>query len=272
MSIITITNQKGGCGKTVTAINLASGLARNGSKTLLIDLDPQAPLAPGLSVRPPADLLPIAEAIKKRRVGEIALPTPTANLFVAPGDVSLDHQALANEPLRDTILQRALAPVKAGFDYILIDTPPHLDLVTLNAIMAADWLILPCDADKESLQSLKRTLQVAFTYVEHRPEIDPSTFYKVLVTIFDDRDKVMNTWFETELSKLTNPPFVTKIHRATAFKKARAYGMSIFDYGEKNPKAGERGGSDFQSLTEEVIAYDAQRRNTRERRHADAAS
>jgi chromosome partitioning protein len=261
MSIITITNQKGGCGKTVTAINLASGLARHGSTTLLIDLDPQAPLASGLGVQPPANLLPIAEAIKTRRVGEIVLATPTKNLFVAPGDVSLDHQALANEPLRDTILQRALAPIKARFDYILIDTPPHLDLVTLNAIMAADWLILPCDADKESLQSLKRTLQVAFTYIEHRPEIDPSTFYKVLATIYDDRDKVMNTWFEAELAKLSNPPFTTRIHRATAFKKARAYGMSIFDYGEKNPKAGEKGGSDFRNLTEEVIAYDTQRRN-----------
>jgi chromosome partitioning protein len=271
MAIITITNQKGGCGKTVTAINLASGLARRGLKTLLIDLDPQAPLASGLGVQPPANLLPIAEAMKKRRVGDIVLATPTDNLFVAPGDVSLDHQALANEPLRDTILQRALATIKDEFDYILIDTPPHLDLVTLNAIMAADWLILPCDADKESLQSLKRTLQVAFTYIEHRPEIDPATFYKVLMTIFDDRDKVMNTWFEAELAKLTNPPFMTRIHRATAFKKARAYGMSIFDYGEKNPKAGERGGSDFQQLTEEVITYDTQRRNPGKRRHADTA-
>src|SRR5271156_4205412 len=91
MAIITITNQKGGCGKTVTAANLACGLARKGNKVLLMDLDPQAPLAPGLGVKPPDDLLPIAEAIKSKRVGGVVQPTPTANLFVAPGDVSLDH-------------------------------------------------------------------------------------------------------------------------------------------------------------------------------------
>jgi chromosome partitioning protein len=261
VTIITITNQKGGCGKTVTASNLACGLARKGNKVLLMDLDPQAPLATGLGVEPPDDLLPIAEAIRKRRVGELVQPTPTANLFVAPGDVSLDHQALANEPLRDTVIQRALAPLKGKFDYILLDTPPHLDLVTLNAIMAADWLILPCDADKESLQSLKRTIAVAFTYIEHRPEIDPATFYKVLVTIFDDRDKTMNGWFSDELAKLSNPPFKTKIHRATAFKKARAYGLSIFDYTERyaGQAGGKRGVADFEQLTDEVIAYGSQR-------------
>jgi len=261
MAIITITNQKGGCGKTVTAANLACGLARKGHKVLLMDLDPQAPLAPGLGVNPPNDLMPIADAIKMKRVGGVVQPTTTANLFVAPGDVSLDHQALANEPLRDTILQRALAPLRKEFAYILLDTPPHLDLVTLNAMMAADWLIVPCDADKESLQSLKRTLSVAFTYIEHRPEIDPATFYKVLITIFDDRDKIMNGWFEEELAKLGNPPFKTKIHRATAFKKARAYGMSIFDYTERyaGQAGGKRGVSDFEQLTKEVIAYASQR-------------
>ena len=261
MAIITITNQKGGCGKTVTATNLACGLARKGNKVLLMDLDPQAPLATGLGVKPPDDLLPIAEAIKKKRVGELVQPTPTGNLFVAPGDVSLDHQALANEPLRDTVIQRALEPLKGKFDYILLDTPPHLDLVTLNAIMAADWLILPCDADKESLQSLKRTIAVAFTYIEHRPEIDPATFYKVLVTIFDDRDKTMNGWFDDELAKLSNPPFNTKIHRATVFKKARAYGLSIFDYTERyaGQAGGKRGVADFEQLTDEVIAYGPQR-------------
>ena len=267
MTIITITNQKGGCGKTVTAVNLACGLARKGNKVLLIDLDPQAPLASCLGVKPPDDLLPIAEAIKQRRAGEVIQPTPIANLFVAPGDVSLDHQALANEPLRDTVLQRALAPIKSGFDYLLLDTPPHLDLVTLNAIMAADWLILPCDADKESLQSLKRTITVAFTYIEHRPEIDPAAFYKVLATIYDDRDKTMNGWFEAELAKLGNPPFKTKIHRATAFKKARAYGLSIFDYNERyTGQAGSRRGvADFEQLTEEVMAYGPQRRNPGDR-------
>jgi chromosome partitioning protein len=264
MPTICVTNQKGGCGKTATAINLASGLARKGLSVLVMDLDPQAPIAPGLGVRPSEDMLPIAEAIKKKRLPEIVLPTPTENLSVVPGDVSLDHAALTNEPLRDTLLQRALAPLREQFDYILLDTPPHLDLVTLNAIMAADWLILPCDSDKESLLSLKRTLEVAFEYIQHRPEVDPERFYRVLVTIYDDRDKTMNVWFEEQLKKLGNAPFETKIHRATAFKKARAYGLSIFDYTERHSgyAGGRRGVADFEGLTEEVMTYESARGNS----------
>ncbi len=260
MAIITITNQKGGCGKTVTATNLAMGLVRAGAKVLVADLDPQAPLAVAFRVKPSDELLPIADAMKLRRVGEIVCETPTAGLSLVPGDMSLDPQSLAQELMRDTILERALAPLKRKFDYILIDTPPNLDLVTLNAIMASDWLILPCDADREALTSLRRTLEVTLRCLEYRPDVDPETFYKVLVTIYDDRDKTVNVWFEEQLSRLQNPPFETKIHRATAFKKARAHGLTIFDYDERHPKAGgSRGVLDFEQLTEEVISYEARR-------------
>jgi chromosome partitioning protein len=267
MSIITITNQKGGCGKTVTATNLSVGLARAGKRVLVIDLDPQAPLAVGLRVTPPADLLPIADAIKQRRLSEIVVETPTPGLSLVPGDMSLDPQSLAQELMRDTIVERALRPLAGGFDFVLLDTPPNLDLVTLNAIMAADWLILPCDVDRESLTSLTRTLEVTLKCLQYRPHIDPATFYKVLVTIFDDRDRTVNTWFEEQLGRLENPPFRARIHRATAFKKARAHGLSIFDYAEKYPKAGAgRGVEDFEQLTEEVLAYESQRRDSDERR------
>ena len=269
MAIITITNQKGGVGKTITTVNLAAGLARTGAKVLAIDLDPQAPLAVAFGVTPPADLIPIADAMKLRRVGEIVCGTQTPSLWLVPGDMSLDPQALANELPRDTILERALASLRPQYDYILLDTPPNLDLVTLNAILASDWLILPCDADREALTSLKRTLEVTLKCLQFRPHMDPAMFYKVLVTIYDDRDKTVNVWFEEQLARLGNPPFQTKIHRATAFKKARAHGLSIFEYAEKYPRSGgERGGQDFQQLTEEVIAYEAQRIHQHERRSA----
>jgi chromosome partitioning protein len=267
MATIGITNQKGGCGKTVTAINLAAGLARAGFRTLVVDLDPQAPIAAGLGVKPPEEIPPIAEAIKRQQLGALTLATPTPGLFVAPGDVSLDHQALANEPLRDTLLARALAPIEGQFDYVLLDTPPSLDLVTLNAIMAADWLILPCDVDRESLVSLVRTLEVTFEYVRHRPEVEPEGFYEVLVTMYDHRDQVMNAWFEGQLAQLACPVFRTRVRRATAFKKARANSLPIFDYRERNRLSGpaaRRGVEDFLSLTQEVIAHEAQRRDRRD--------
>src|SRR5512142_1647776 len=263
MPVLCVTNQKGGCGKTVTATNLAAGLARRGKKTLIVDLDPQAPVASCLGVQTPAELVPMVDALtKKGRAGERVLASPTPNLFVLPGDATLDHEALVRVPLPDTVLQRALQPLRGWFDFLM-----------LNAIMAADWLIVPCDADKESLQSLRRTIEVAFTYVEHRPEIDPARFYRVLRTIVDERETVINGWLEAELRGLGAPIFGAAIHRATAFKKARGYGQSIFDYTERHRGSGgaERGVADFEQLTEEVIWY-ARGADPAEWRWADCAA
>jgi chromosome partitioning protein len=273
MAVITITNQKGGVGKTVTATNLAVGLARNGKNVLVLDLDPQAPLATAFGAIVSDDLLPIADALKQRRLRDIVCATRTPRLSLIPGDLSLDPQALANEILRDTVLDRALKPLRERYDFILLDTPPNLDLVTLNAIMTSDWLILPCDADRETLESLKRTLEVTFRCLQFRPELDPERFAKVLMTIQDERDRTVNTWIKEQLTQLGDPPFKTIIRRATAYKKARAHGLSIFEYDEARPNSGGRKGvEDFQKLTEEVIAYETQRRNRHKHRapaHAD---
>jgi len=269
MAIIGITNQKGGCGKTATAINLAAGLARSGATVLVVDLDPQAPIAPGLGVAPADDLIRMADAIKYGRLTELVIPTSTPGLFVAPGDNSLDPAAISNQPLRDTLLQRALTPLRPRFDFILLDTPPNLDIVTLNAFMAADWLILTSDVDRESFISLNRTLEVAFEYAQFRPEVDPQHFYRVLVTIYDPRDLTINEWFGKNFASLAEQSFRTRIHRATAIKKARAFGQSIFDYSQRSRLALASAGravADFESLTREVLAHETQRRNS-----ADAA-
>jgi chromosome partitioning protein len=267
MAVVTITNQKGGVGKTVTATNLAVGLARKGKTVLALDLDPQAPLATAFGACVSDDLMPIADAMKQRKLQGIACPTRTASLWLIPGDLSLDPQALANEMLRDTVLDRSLKGLRERYDYILLDTPPNLDLVTLNAIMASDWLILPCDADRETLESLKRTLEVTYRCLQFRPDMAPEWFAKVLMTIQDDRDRTVNAWLREQLRGLGNPPFQTIIHRATAYKKARAHGLSIFEYDEQHPNSGGRKGvEDFQQLTEEVIAYETKRRNRHKHR------
>lgn len=256
-TIIGVTNQKGGVAKTATAINLSVALARRRRKTLLIDLDQQGSISRclGLSLRD--DLLPIAEAIKQRRAGEIVVETSTPNLFVMPGDNSLDNDALSTEKLRDTVLQRALSPIRDRYDFIICDSAPRLDLVVTNLIMAADWLILPCDADRESVESLKATLSVVFAYLEYRPEAKPGTFYKVLVNLYDERHRIMNAWLERQLAMLGNPPFRTWIHHSTAFVQARNHSLSIFDYAEAH-RASEgckRGVSEFEQLAEEVMDY-----------------
>jgi chromosome partitioning protein len=259
MQIICVTNQKGGCGKTVTTLNLGAALARKGSSVLIVDLDPQAPIAPGLGAMSSDhngyELLPIANAIKERKLDSIIIATSTERLFVAPGDNSLDAQALQRKP--HSTLRRALKALTQPFDFILLDTPPNLDLVTLNGIMAADWLILPCDVDKESLMSLKRTLEVVFEYVEDRDDVEEvESFYRALVTIYDQREKVMNRWFDKQMGTQDTIMFNTRIHRASAFKKARTGGMSIFDYvGHGRTDEERRAIEDFEKLSEEVSAH-----------------
>ena len=260
MPTICITNQKGGCGKTMTAINLGAGLARQDQRVLLVDLDPQGPLAAGLGVTLPEDLLPLAPAILDRLLDRIVVPTPTAGLWVVPSDTSIDAQAFSKKP--PTTIRRALRALEQPFDFIVLDTPPNLDLVTLNAIMAADWLILPCDVDKESLLSLRRTIEVVFEYVEDREDVVLEDFYRVLVTMVDPRSRVMNRWFETQIAPLATVLFQTRIHRADAFKKARTEGLSIYDYvttRRMHSKESQRAAEEYTRLTEEVIAHATRR-------------
>lgn len=235
MRTIAVTQQKGGVGKTATAVHLAAGLARAGHPTLIIDLDPQAPVAPHLGVVPPDDLIPLAAAIADGRLPEVTLITAHENLFVAPGDPGLDPAAFARLPMRETLLKRALDALPRAFDFVILDTPPSLDLVTLNAVMAADRAILPCDADAESVKSLGRTLKVIHTYLQFRPGTDPARFARVLVTLADPRRRVLNGWAAAQLAPLCDVTFATAVHKSEAFPKARANGETVFEYAARHP-------------------------------------
>jgi len=271
--VIGITAQKGGVGKTMTAINLSAGLASKGRSVLVIDTDPQSPIAKKFDITPPDDLLPIAYALKQRQLNKIILKSPRFDgLSVAPGDVSLDDKALSTERFRDTIFEKAIQPVRDEFDYILIDTPPTLDLVTTNAMVAADWLILPTDVDADSLQSLRRTLDVAFEFFSERESgYDPETFYRILVNLYNPKTKIMNRWLDKQLAPQEKRMFQTKIRIADALKKARAEEMTIFDYRKKKLVTGRETRNavdDYNNLTEEVIAHGS--RNQRSGKLANA--
>jgi chromosome partitioning protein len=148
-------------------------------------------------------------------------------------------------------VQRALAPVRGRYDWILLDTPPNLEIVTCNALVAADFLVIPCDVDRETLGGLKHTIEIAGVYLEDRPEIDPAAFYRILISMYDYRDQVVNGWFEQLIAPLAPQVFQTRIKRATALKKARANGLTIFQYAEQNPAA-RTAAAEFSMLAQEV--------------------
>ena len=251
--VVAVTNQKGGCGKTTTAVNLAAGLALHNpsEKVLIVDLDLQGSVANCLSLALPSTLLPIAMALKQKRLSEIIQQTGIPGLEVAPGDPSLDVPALQNEPRRDFIVHRALASVRDHYAWIILDTPPNLEIVTCNALVAADFLVIPCDVDRESLAGLKHTIETAAIYLEDRPEVDPAAFCRILIAMYDNRDQVVNAWFDQLIEPLGRQLFQTRIKRATAMKKARANGLSIFQYGDQNPHARPTAG-EFATLVHEV--------------------
>jgi chromosome partitioning protein len=251
--VVAVTNQKGGCGKTTTAVNLAAGLAllNPSERVLIVDLDLQGSVANCLNLTLPSTLLPIAMALKQKRIPEIIQQTGIPGLQVAPGDPSLDVPALQNEPRRDSIVQRALASVRDHYDWIILDTPPNLEIVTCNALVAADFLVIPCDVDRETLGGLKHTIEIANVYLEDRPEVDPAVFCRILITMYDHRDQVVNAWFEQLIEPLGPQLFQTRIKRATAMKKARANGLAIFQYADQNPNA-RTTAAEFATLVHEV--------------------
>lgn len=254
--VVAVTNQKGGCGKTTTAVNLAAGLVPlcAPGKVLVVDLDPQGSVANSLNLDLALTLLPIATALKQKKLHDIVQPTSVPGLDVVPGDASLDVPALQNEPRRDFIVQRALGQVRTRYDWIILDTPPNLEIVTCNALVAADFLVIPCDVDRETLGGLRHTIEIAGVYLEDRPEIDLTAFCRILVSMYDYRDQVINAWFEQLIEPLRPQLFHTRIKRATALKKARANGLTIFQYAEQNSGA-KPAAAEFAMLAREVYAH-----------------
>lgn|SRR5574344_65688 len=241
--IISIINHKGGVGKTTTAVDLGAALCRKGKKVLLVDLDSQANLT--LSVG-------LEEDIEKTIYGALKdeYPLPIVNVppfDVVPSclDLSAAETELINKIGRERILSKVLQPVKANYDYILIDCPPSLALLSINAMAASDSVLIPVQAQYLAMRGMEKLVNV----IEQVKEaINPKlTIEGILITMYKGRQNLSKSISEIVRENYHGKVFKNFIRESTALAEAAAAGTSVFELKKSN------GQEDYDNLCNEIL-------------------
>ncbi|MFQ6059114.1 MAG: ParA family protein [Anaerolineae bacterium] len=250
--IYAFANQKGGVGKTTTAVNLGAYLAARDKRTLLVDVDPQANATSSLGVDKNAVNPSVYHAlIQEVPLDQIILLTHRLHLDLVPSSPALAGAEVEMVPLlgREYLLQRALAPVRERYDYILVDCPPSLGLLTINALTAADGVIIPIQCEYlplEGLSLLLRTINLV------RERLNPRlTVTGMVMTMHDARTNLSRQVVEEVQSHFPQVVFNTVIPRSVRLSEAPSYGETILSYAP-----GSAGALAYEALTDEVLHRD----------------
>ncbi len=247
--IIAIANQKGGVGKTTTAINLAASLAVLEYKTLLIDADPQANATSGVGIDPRTVKVGIYECLMdEANIKKAIIETDTPNLFLIPSDIDLvgAELELVDQPSRNQKLKTMLAKIKDNYDFIIIDCSPSLGLVTLNVLTAANSVVIPVQCEYfalEGMGKLLHTIKLVQTEMNEDLEVEG-----VLLTMYDIRLRLSNQVVEEVKSHFQDMVFNTVIHRNTKLGEAPSYGKTIIMY-----DAAGKGSVNYLNLAREIL-------------------
>ena len=239
--VIALTNQKGGVGKTTTAVNFASVLARHGARVLLIDLDPQGNASTALGVDHHVDILGTYDVLlgEKSLADVVVQSTDSANLFCVPATINLAGAEieLVNEERREYRLQAALQDYQqsAGFDYVFIDCPPSLGILTINALVAASEVLVPIQCEYYALEGLSQLLDTISRITDH---LNPTLTAKTIaLTMYDVRTNLAQQVAEDVRSHFAADVLDAIIPRSVRISEAPSFGQSVMAYDPGSPGA-----------------------------------
>lgn len=247
--VIAITNQKGGVGKTTTSVNLSACIANSGKKVLLIDMDPQGNASSGLGIDKDSLELCIYDVlINGMTMNDVIVPTAQKKLKIAPASIDLAGAGveLVNLPKREHILKKALKEIRDDYDFIFIDCPPSLDLLTLNALTATDGVLIPIQSEfyaLEGVSQLINTVNLVKKSLNEKLEIEG-----VLLTMFDGRTNLSIQVADEVKKFFTTKVYKTIIPRNVRLSEAPSYGEPIIIY---DPRS--KGAEVYMKLAKEVI-------------------
>jgi len=246
---VAVANQKGAVGKTTTAVNLAASLGVLEKKVLLIDADPQANSTSGLGFDPDNISLGTYQVLEhENKISEVVLKTKSPNVDLIPAQIDLVavEIELVDKDRREQMLKRALAEVKDQYDYIIIDCAPSLGLITLNALTAADSVIIPIQCEYFALEGLGKLLNTIKSVQNiHNPDLD---IEGLLLTMYDSRLRLSNQVVEEVKTHFQKMVFNTIIQRNVRLSEAPSYGESIIMY-----DATSNGAENYLNLAREFL-------------------
>lgn len=260
--VISVANQKGGVGKTTTTVNLASILARRGKKVLLIDADPQGNATSGLGVDKEVEFSTYDILVNDTEMQDTLQDTMIKNLKVCPSDINLAgaEVELVSMMSREQRLNEKLSKIKEQFDYVLIDCPPSLGLITLNAFTASNSVLIPVQCEYfalEGLGQLLNTINLVKKHLNKNIQIEGA-----LLTMYDIRTNLSNQVVKEVKKYFNNKVYKTVIPRNVRLSEAPSYGMPIIEYDLKS-----KGAKSYIKFTKEFLKMNEESKKAKQAKH-----